>query len=164
MLNWADLISRAITMYSEKEKYCYWYGASGEVMTDEIMYNLMSWYPEYFSQYSWDEIDRFMDYSRGKIGYDCSGFIDALTGQDNYSTGYYEASLNKTTPEKGTWGNILYTTFEGKGRHIGLDIGAGRFIHMPKEGRTLEMEFIRHYPWEHSGQVAGVSYFLTSDR
>ena len=163
-LNCFDLISRATDMYADKDSYAYFYGAKGCVLTAAAMRALMAAEPVYFSRYSDDEIKEIFDFSIGKIGIDCSGFINQLTGVSNWSTGYINESLNQTTPAAGTWGNILYTTFGGTGRHVGIDIGQGRFLHCPKELHTIEMGLISEYPWERSGQIYGVSYFLTGNK
>lgn len=163
-LNCFDLISRATDMYADKDSYAYFYGAKGCVLTAAAMRALMAAEPVYFSRYTDDEIKEIFDFSLGKIGIDCSGFINLLTGQTNWSTGYFLESLNKTDPIHGTWGNLLYTTFCGTGRHVGIDIGEGRFLHAPKEMHSIEMGTIKNYPWEYSGQIKGVSYFLTGDK
>ena len=163
-MNWADVIGNAVHIMQERDKYAYWYGAKGQTLTREVMKQLVAAEPEYYSRYSAKKLRELMDWSEGKIGLDCSGFINAITGQANYSTGYFEESVNKTDPVSGTWGNILYTTHGGKGRHIGLDIGQGRFLHMPKEGESVTMGIIRLYDWEASGQIKGVSYYLTGNK
>ena len=162
-MNWADVIGNAINIYEKREKYCYFYGAKGQVMTDATMAALILASPEYFKKYSKEQMQSIIEYSRGKIGIDCSGFINLCCGQVNWSTGYWDQSLNKTSPKNGTWGNILYTTHGGTGRHIALDVGAGRFLHSPSEGRTIEQGIIKLYDWEGSGQIKGVSYTLASN-
>lgn len=163
-LNCYDIISRATDLYSARDSFAYFYGAKGQVLTPALIKELMLVETAYFSKYTKEELEEIYHYSVGKIGIDCSGFINLLTGRVNWSTGYWEESLNKTTPVAGTWGNILYTTFSGTGRHIGIDIGEGRFLHAAKEMHSIEIGFIRDYAWEGSGQIKGVSYFLTGDR
>ena len=163
-LNCFDVISRAVDLYSRREDFAYFYGAKGCVLTDATIRTLMAAEPLYFSQYTDKQIRDIYDYSIGKIGIDCSGYINLLTGQFNWSTGYWTQSINRGSPCAGTWGNLLYTTFNGTGRHVGIDIGEGRFLHAPKEMHTIEMGMIREYPWEGSGQIAGISYFLTGDK
>ena len=107
MLNCFDLMSRAANMFAEKYRYAYFYGAKGQILTMPRMEALIKAEPEYFSKYSREEINRIIAYSEDKIGYDCSGFIMAVSGIQSWSTGYYEMSLHKTTPAAGTWGNIL---------------------------------------------------------
>lgn len=163
-LNCYDIVSRATDLFARREQFAYFYGAKGQVLTPALMGSLMISEADYFNRYSAKELEDIYHYSIGKIGIDCSGFINLLTGQTNWSTGYWTDSLNKTDPVSGTWGNILYTTFDGTGRHIGIDIGEGRFLHAPKEMRTIEIGRIREYPWEGSGQIKGVSYFLAGNK
>lgn len=164
MINWADVIGNAIDIWDNKDEYAYFYGAKGQRLTEKLMQELVYCEKEYFKKYSEKDMEMIFLYSEGKIGLDCSGFIQTITDIHNYSTGFYNESLNKTDPVSGTWGNILYTTHGGKGRHIGLDIGEGRFLHFATEGHTCEMGFIKLYDWEGSGQIKGVSYSLTGNR
>ena len=157
-MTYYNVIQNAMKMFYERHKYAYFYGAKGQRLTDETMDALISAEKKYFSRYSTAELAQIKNYSRGKIGYDCSGFLSAITGQSNYSTGFYAESLNKTNPTLGTEGNLLYTTFGGTGRHIGLDIGYGYFLHMRKERNTVEFGKVSDYAWEKSGQIRGVSY------
>lgn len=163
-MNWADVVGNAVNIMENRDKYAYWYGAKGQVLTREVMKALVAAEPGYFSRYSPKKLKELMDWSEGKIGADCSHFINMCCGQTNYSTGYYEESVNKTDPISGCWGSILYTTHGGKGRHIGLDVGQGRFLHFAKEGDSCQMGIIRLYDWEASGQIRGVSYYLTGNK
>lgn len=163
-LNCFDLISRAADLFSARDDFAYMYGAKGQVLTDSTIRALMAAEPVYYSKYTDEQLRKIYNFSIGRIGIDCSGFINLLTGQTNWSTGYFLESLNKTDPIRGTWGNLLYTTFGGTGRHVGIDIGEGRFLHAPKEMHSIEMGMIADYPWEYSGQIKGVSYFLTGDK
>lgn len=162
--NWATVLSRAIRIFEDRENYCYLYGAKGQVLTPKLIKEFFEMEPAYFSQYTPEQKKDIIDYSTGKVGIDCSGFIDLCTGMTNWSTGYYEDSVNKTDPISGTWGNILYTTHGGKGRHIGIDVGQGRFLHSPKELRSIELGIIRLYDWEASGQIKGISYHLAGNK
>lgn len=163
-MNCYDLMSKAVDLYSQKEDYCYLYGAKGQVITESVFWDLINCEQEYFAQYTSEQLQDIYWYSIGKIGIDCSGYIKLITGVELPSFVWIEKGLNKTDPYSGTWGNMLYTTFGGTGRHIGIDIGQGRFLHCPKEGRTIELGIISKYPWELSAQFPDVSYFLTGDR
>ena len=163
-LNCFDLISRAVNIYAARDDYCYLYGAKGQVLTDKVFWDLVNCEPEYFSKYSMEEMQDIYWYSIGKIGIDCSGYIKLITGVELPSFEWIARALNKTTPVKGTWGNMLFTTFNGTGRHIGIDIGEGRFLHCPKEMHTIELGMIKNYQWEQSGQFPDVSYLLTGDK
>lgn len=157
-MTYYDVIKNALQMYNDKYKYAYFYGAKGQRLTSETMDALIAAEPTYFKRYSQSELAAIKNYSLNKIGYDCSGFINAITGQTNYSTGYYESCPIKTTPKDGVEGSCLYTTFNGTGRHIGIDIGYGFYLHMAKEGQSVTFGKINEYAWEKSGQIKNINY------
>lgn len=157
-MTYYDVIKNAMQMYNDRYKYAYFYGAKGQRLTSSVMNALIAAEPKYFSKYSKSEIATIKNYSLNKIGYDCSGFINAITGQSNYSTGYFEGCPVKTTPKDGVEGSCLYTTFGGTGRHIGIDIGKGFFLHMAKEGQSVTFGKISDYAWEKSGQIKNIDY------
>ena len=157
-MTYYEVIKKALRMLYESGKYAYFYGAKGQVLTDETMNALISAEPTYFAKYTTQQLEEIKAYSRGKIGYDCSGFVSAIVGVENYSTGHYHAGAEKTTPLLGTEGNGLYTTFGGKGRHVGIDIGYGFFLHMPSEMHTVTLGRIADYSWEHSFHFANTDY------
>ena len=157
-MTYYDVIKNAMNMYNDRHKYAYFYGAKGQRLTNNVMDSLIAAEPKYFSRYSTNEIATIKNFSLGKIGFDCSGFINAITGQYNYSTGYFEDCPVKTTPKDGVEGSCLYTTFGGTGRHIGIDIGKGFFLHMAKEGQSITFGKISDYTWEKSGQIKNVDY------
>lgn len=157
-MTYYDVIKNAMQMYHDRYKYAYFYGAKGQRLTNRVMDSLIAAEPKYFSKYSDSDMDAIKKYSFNKIGYDCSGFINAITGQTNYSTGYYDSCQVKTTPRDGVEGSCLYTTFGGAGRHIGIDIGKGFFLHMAKEGQSVTFGKISDYAWEKSGQLKGIDY------
>lgn len=148
-----NYIARARQLFSEKSDIAYLYGAKGQRCTDAVFEQLWAAEPSYFKKYNAQQKAEIKRFCVGKRVMDCSGFINECVGQFNYSTGYWSKAIDKTTPAKGLDGNILYTTFGGKGRHIGIDIGHGFFMHCPSEGKTLEISVIADYPWEGSGRV-----------
>lgn len=82
--------------------------------------------PQYFSRYTPEEIAQIKRNSIGKIGIDCSGLVGWLcTGDKQYSTGHINNCTKYNTLQDGPTGSILYTSWGGRGRHIGLDIGNG---------------------------------------
>lgn len=157
-MTYYQVIQNALDMYYHKDYYAYFYGAKGQRLTDSTMDYLIQAEPDYFKQYSAQQITDIKNYSRNKIGIDCSGFINLVSGVTGYSSLLYETAPVKTTPKNGVEGSILYTTFGGTGRHIGLDIGYGYFLHSPKEGRTIELGKISEYAWEQSGQLVTIDY------
>lgn len=153
-----ELIQNALSVLQYKDRYCYFYGAKGQVLTDAVMDALIGAELAYFSQYTKEQIAAIKNYSRGKIGLDCSGFITYISGLSGYSVSLYERCPVKTTPSAGVEGSLLFTTKGGVGRHVGLDIGYGFFLHFPKEMRTCELGRIKDYVWEKSGQLEGINY------
>lgn len=146
-------IAKARELYKNRDKYAYLYGAKGQKCTPEVFEALWAAEPNYFKKYNAHQKAQIKAFCLGKTVIDCSGFINKCVNQYNYSAGYWGKAIDKTTPEKGLDGNILYTTFGGKGRHIGIDIGHGFFMHCPSEGKTIEIGVITDYPWEGSGRV-----------
>lgn len=163
-MNWADVVSNAIEIFLKRENYAYFYAAKGQILTPKLMEDLIACEPAYWLKYSPEEIEKIKAWSLYKVGVDCSGFVNLCCKQTNWSTGYWHDCANKTTPAAGTWGNLLYTTHGGKGRHVGIDIGAGRFLHAPTEMHSIELGVIKNYAWEGSGQIKGVNYALASNR
>ena len=101
------------------------------------------------------------------MGYDCSGFTGFCTGDRQWSTGQINNCSVITTPEKGTEGSLLYTTFGGTGRHIGLDIGCGFCLDMGYESTdnnvllkrdSVRLTRISETAWEKSGQTKVMDY------
>lgn len=157
-MTYYDVIKNALDILANKDNYAYWYGAKGQVLTRRLMDDLVACEPEYFARYTPLQLENLKRWSLGKIGLDCSGFINACTGQENYSTGYYTDTLNKTTPKDGVEGSLLYTTWGGKGRHVGLDIGYGYSIDFRKEGQSAMLAKIEGRGWESSGQIKDIDY------
>ena len=158
MKTYYEVIKKAFEIFYNSDNYAYFYGAKGQVLTDTLMRELVRMEPEYFKRYNERQLKNIFDFSRGKVGLDCSGFINACTGQENYSTGYYTETLNKTTPTNGKEGSLLYTTWSGQGRHVGLDIGYGYYLDFRKEGESCHFGRIRSTNWEHSGELKDVDY------
>lgn len=157
-MTYYKLIQNALSVLNDKDRYAYFYGAKGQLLTDEVMDTLIRLESNYFSKYSRSQLIEIRNFSRNKIGLDCSGYITEISGIVGYSIGMYENCPIKTTPRMGVEGSLLFTTFGGKGRHVGLDIGYGFFLHFPKELHSCEIGKISNYPWEHSGQLSGIDY------
>lgn len=161
-------IQRGLDAYRHRDKYAYFYGAKGVYLTDASMNALIAAEPAYFKKYSPEEIQQIKKNSRGKIGYDCSGFTGWIcTGDKQYSAGQYNNCSVKTTPALGVAGSVLFTTWGGKGRHIGLDIGYGYCLDMGYESTdaivashndSVRLTRISETAWENSGQSRLLDY------
>lgn len=153
-MTYRDVLKKIARMEVEKEKYAYFYGAKGEILTDDKMHELVRQYPAYFKKYSQEQLEEIYDYSRGKIGFDCSGFTTYVTGVSGNSSAQWGKAHNKTSNlVSGVAGSILYKT-----GHIGIDIGYGIFVHFPTEGHTIERQYISKYNWTGTGLAQGVDY------
>lgn len=153
-----EVIKKALSILATKENYAYFYGAKGIKLTDANMDYLIKTEPNHFARYSAEDLQRIKDYSRNKIGYDCSGFITAITGTVGNSTTQWSKCVKNASPALGFAGSILW-----KPGHIGIDIGYGKFLHFPSEGHTCEMGTIAEFPWEASGEMTNINYWGASN-
>lgn len=170
MATWKDIVNAAEELFEERNKYCYFYGAKGQVMTSATMEALWQASPSYFSRYDAIQKKKIFDYSRGKIGLDCSGFVcmclekaGIITrGQWTYSVALIGRCNNVTTDvasPKSPAGSLLYTGYHGAGRHIGVDGGEGFFYDIAAEGDTIRrLPIAKWGHWEKAGQYPGVDY------
>ena len=77
-MTYYEVIKKALNMLYHRDEYAYFYGAKGQILTDEVMNTLISLEPAYFSKYTTQELSAYKAFSRGKIGYDCSGFVSEI--------------------------------------------------------------------------------------
>lgn len=146
-------IAKARELYKNRDKYAYLYGAKGQKCTNAVFEALWDAELNYFKKYTSKQKDAIKSFCLGKTVIDCSGFINLVTGKFMYSTAYINSCKDITTPDKTKDGDLLYTTFGGKGRHIGLDIGHGFFMHSGKELETISIEVIDGFGWEKGGRL-----------
>lgn len=171
MATWKHIVEAAESLYNEREKYCYFYGAKGQIMTDARMEALWQASPSYFARYSAAQKKQIFDYSRGKIGLDCSGFVclclekaGVIKRSDwTYSVALIGRCKNVTTDvndgKKAPAGSLLFTSFGGGSRHIGLNAGGGRFFDIASEGNTIRCLSIKSWgTWEKAGQYPEIDY------
>lgn len=156
VLAWDGVIKNGLKIYYERDKYAYFYDAKGIILTDSAMDYLISIHPEHFGKYTQAQLKQIKDYSRGKIGYDCTGFIYAVTqGRVGGSAdSIYEHATKKWDNAYDNWaGTMLH-----KKGHAALDLGYGFFLHFPNEGRSCELGWSRDYNWENACTLAGIDY------
>lgn len=164
MTNWKVVVETAKKIYAEKDKYAYWYGAKGQVLTDAVMDALIAAEPNYFKRYTTAQIKQLKDWSRGKIGLDCSGFVCYVLKQagclieQTYSTALINCCTIKQEPLLIPAAGILYRCPAATGRHVGIDIGGGKFLHMAKEGSSIEMGDNHDNYWEIGGRYPAIDY------
>ncbi|MBQ6679572.1 MAG: hypothetical protein IJM76_06065 [Lachnospiraceae bacterium] len=179
---WETVVDTAIAMYRSGD-YAYFYGAKGmitgsdgkrypQVLTDPVMDELIRQSPGHFAKFSEDEMQQIRKNSRGLKGVDCSGYTGDCTGDEQWSTGQITNCFQYNTLEGGPTASLLYTTWGGTGRHIGLDIGgdgkgngwclqAGyestdAIVKAGKNGIFLSK--ISETAWERSGMSRAVNY------
>lgn len=168
MTYFTQAIKNGLDAYRHRDQYAYFYGAKGQKLTDATMNALWDAEPGYFSRYSAEEKKQIFRNSRGKRGIDCSGFTGWIcTGDRQYSTGQINNCKRITTPKEGTAGSLLYTTFGGRGRHIGLDIGYGWCLDagyestdavVARNDQSIRLTRISETAWEKSGQSNVLDY------
>lgn len=167
MRTWDEAIKNGLRAYTQRDRYAYFYGAKGQTLTDAAMNALWNAEPGYFSRYSAAEKAQIFNNSRGKMGYDCSGFTGWIcTGDKQYSTGQI-GNCSKIVQDtaKGVAGSLLYKN--STGRHIGLDIGYGYCLDIAAESTdanvasgnaSIRLRKISEGGWEKSGQSKLIDY------
>ncbi len=150
-----EVSQRALEMFNEREKYAYLYGAKGELGTEEFIRYMFKQYPAYFSKYSAEQLEQIVEYSKGKILYDCSGFVCHCAGIGTSYSGKLMAECTKqTTDVKEAQAGWL----AWKQGHVGIDRGDGTFLHMYKELETIVADRFSNYDWQKQGRLKGVDY------
>lgn len=149
------ILRNAFKIYTERDKYAYFYDAKGIVLTDSAMdYLIRLHWEDHFKRFSPEELKKIKDFSRGKIGYDCTGFIWAISGVGGSANWIYDkATVNKTSVENGKAGSLLW-----KPGHAGIDIGYGYAMDFPIELHTAEIVKIQARGFSGSGELAGYDY------
>ena len=164
---WNTVVDDAIAAY-KSGKYAYFYGAKNVELTEDRMNQLIAAEPSYFSKYSKSELEQIKRNSIGRIGVDCSAFTGwVCTGDEQWSQGQIVNCFQYNTLAGGPTASILFTTWGGHGRHIGLDIGNGYCLQAGweatdakvREGRAgIYLSPISATAWEKSGQSNVVDY------
>ena len=148
------VLRRAFKMYVERDRYAYFYGAKGEKLTEKRMEELIQQYwNEYYSRFSVQALEEIKRFSKNRIGYDCSGFITAITGIPGYSASLYANTVHKTSVTESKAGALLY-----KPGHVGIDIGYGYAMHIGSSGATIEIAKIQTVGFTKAGEFKGYDY------
>ena len=170
MATYKDIVNAAAALYANRNKYCYFYGAKNVVLTDERMNALWDAEPGYVSRYTKTQKESIFNYSRGKVGLDCSAYVCLVLetagiitrSQWTYSTALIGECTNITANPASAAspaGSLLYSTFHNAGRHIGVDGGSGWFYDIGAEGDTIRhMKIADWGKWEKAGRYPGVDY------
>lgn len=176
MRRWDEAVKTALTAYVQYiyfDRFCYLYGAKGvRLDSRKIIEQYFDMEHDYFwTRYNAAEREQIIRNSLNRIAYDCSGFTGWLcTGDMQYSGGQIgNCSIVTKDIAAGVAGSILYTTYGGTGRHVGLDIGYGFCCDMACESTDANIKAhragVRLYkmsdgicPWELSGQSRVLDY------
>lgn len=135
MKTWDQVIKDALYYLVHKDEYAYFYGAKGQVLTNEMMDYLIASEPNYWKRYSSDTIQKIKSFSFMKTGFDCSGYIGQVTGCRAWSGSIWERCTHKSTNlYSGPAASILW-----KPAHVALDMGYGYFLHFPSELHSCEI-------------------------
>lgn len=166
-ITWEKVVETAKSIYKERENYAYFYGAKGQVLTGPVMDTLIASEAGYFARrYTDQQIQAIKNYSVGKIGLDCSGFVcyvlekvGAITRDEwTYSTALIGRCAVQRPPLEIPAAGILYRCPASTGRHVGIDIDHGKFLHMAREGCSIEMGDNHGGYWEIGGCYPAIDY------
>ena len=76
-------------------------------------------------------------------GFDCSGLVQYSYGRAGVSvprtTGQLWSAAATVRGDEMQVGDLLFFSIEGKMSHVGMYVGAGRFVHAPQSGRTVSV-------------------------
>lgn len=147
-LTFEDVIKRALQMYAHRDWYAYLYGTDGQVCDDALVDRQVKRYPGHFVN---RDIQAIKAYSRGKVVFDCSGFIHSIFNAPDMSSRGLITIADHVTSDlaSGPEGSVLY-----KPGHIGLDVGHGVFVDIAGELDTFRLKVIREYDWSKSGMLS----------
>lgn len=165
---WSEAVNNAISAFNTGD-YVYLYGAKNVRLTSEAQIRqYFAQEPGYYSRYSEKEKAEIIRNSIGHMCADCSGFTGwVCTGDKQYSIGQINNCSKYSSLALGKTGSILFTTWGGTGRHIGLDVGNGLCMHMGYESTDANIakgvagiifESISNRAWEKSGESNCVDY------
>lgn len=155
MRTWVDVVKNALAVYAERDKFAYFMGAKGEKLTDERMETLWNaYYNEHFHKYTDEQKKQIFDYSRGKIGYDCSGFVGGLVSDASGSWGQIENCI-ATSEDVISCAPGCILWFPG---HVGISVGYGYCLHFPTEGATCTLSRVDAVGWTKYGYHKNINY------
>lgn len=164
---WSEAVDRGINA-CRSGKYVYFYGAKDIVLTKDLMDYYWNASPGYFKRYNSEEKAQIYRNSIGRKAVDCSGFTGwVCTGDKQYSIGQINNCYKYNSLAAGPTGSLLFTSWGGTGRHIGLDIGNGYCLQAGYEstdknialGRAgIYLSPISATAWEKSGQSNVIDY------
>lgn len=166
-INWKTVCDRLLARVGDPD-YVYFYGAKDILLTKEVMEYLIAAEPKYFSRYSKAQLEQIKRNSIGRRGVDCSAVTGWLgTGDKQYSAGQIGNCYQYNKISEGPAGSLLYTSWGGAGRHIGMDVGSGLCVQAGWESTDENIRLkragiflspIKDTAWEMSGMSTFVDY------
>lgn len=92
-------------------------------------------------------------------GFDCSGLVYYSYRRAGYSIardskGQYAQTLS-IDPRNLRPGDLLFFNIEGKGGHVGIYVGNGKFIHSPSSGKRVSYASLHNVYWRDHFVKAG---------
>lgn len=171
LYDWSHTINRALWLYTQRAGITYCLGCSGEVAgRDKHVENNF----RYYYEHGWDEHigfsipgwevgmstdktwDMWLKLHKGKMCFDCSGFIDWCIGYEGihkYTSWDFGEMKKQDSLSSGFAGSVLW-----KKGHVGLDIGYGACIDIGHYGGTLEISMLGDKDWTSSHLIENVNY------
>lgn len=135
-MTYYEVIKKALYMFYHRDEYAYFYGAKGQVLTDEVMNTLISLEPAYFQsiQHRNLQLIKLSRVVKSDLIVAASYlplWVCKITALDTIMMGQKNNTAFRHRRKR------VVFIFGGKGRHVGIDIGYGFFLHMPKRDTQL---------------------------
>lgn len=177
-MTWDEVIRNAMWLYYNRDDITYCLGCSGEVAGRDK--NVENQFKYYYGSNEWkykigasipgwaatDTADqawnKWLNIHKGKMTFDCSGFIDwciGFQGIHKYSSWDFGNMTNAGTPSSGPAGGVLF-----KQGHVGLDIGYGYNLEIGAYGHTIELNKISLRDFKSSRFITGIDYVGSDGR
>lgn len=148
-----EIAKQALKYYVHRNEYAYLYGTDGQIGSDALVDKMVARHINHFSKYNEQQIHDLKDYVRGKICFDCSGFIHTLFGAKDMNSFGIISSCTRVykLPEEVT--ESPEATVLWKPGHVGVDVGHGFFVDIASEFDTFRFLNIREYAtWVQAGE------------
>ena len=158
----ADLIpfyeaeKKAWQIIADPESYAYFYGAKRVILTDHIMESLWQQYYEEYNYKFADDKKEIFNWSRGKIGLDCSGFVGHCVGE---LWSYSKALIDHCPYVTDNLAEGLECSVLWKPGHVGLDMGRGYVAEFGRYKHSIEINRIKERDFKLSGRIRTVDYY-----
>lgn len=141
------VIEKAYWFIANANSIAYLYGGDGRICTDAYFDLWLQRYPHRIPE---DRVDYIRNFTVGKRIYDCSQLVVECVGCPDMTSQRLINCCNPVTEDlsAGPEASILW-----KKGHVGLDIGCGWALDIPKEGETVRVRRVSDGGWTKSGQL-----------